>query len=415
MNELRYTWRLSSVTFTLAKGDLFEVPVKSIVNSEQTNFVLAFGGRSVSSQIRTKFGADVQRQLDEQTNKGTFDPGTVLTTTGGGYSAIYHAGFHHPTEWLDASVQDSETEHLEVIRRCVRRILELVRDAPFQSVAFPLVGSGIFGLDPRLVARNFFEDVFQFASEATSNKEMHVWLVVYDEPTFHSIIEAGIQAWLTHTMPKVQWEPFGLGIPYLDLFEDQVNRERHPRWSAWMHVRYAELATGYLAFVLGAIAGKKAEHFVPSGKPLTFGKVRTTAEHLAFKLLEGQQKGPWQQFLAKLMADAVSTGVIRRLNDDRNAIAHGLEAREASVLRADIEQFIQKEKWKDLSRQCQAPGKGDLPPWLVFRPGETQNLSERGKRIGVFQRWKPGERTYVIPWSGAEFVDRDAGIMGGEH
>jgi O-acetyl-ADP-ribose deacetylase (regulator of RNase III) len=387
----------------LVEGDLFDVPVEAIVNSEQTNFVLALDGSSVSSQIRKRFGAEVQRQLDEQTKRATLEPGTVLKTTGGSYAAIYHAGFHHMTKWLDSSREDNETEHLEVIRRCVRRVLENVRDASFQSVAFPLMGSGIFGLDPRLVARNFFEDVFQFAFEATSNKEMDVWLVVYNEPTFHLVLEVGVQAWLTHTTPKAQWEPFEVGIPYLDLFEQQVNRERHPRWSAWMHVRYAELVTGFLAFVLANGSGEKPESLVPSGKWLSFGNVRWTAERLARQLLDGQQKDEWQQFLSRLMADAVSAGVIKRLNDDRNAIAHGHEPRQANVLRADIEQFIQKEKWKKLSQQCEAPGQGELPPWLLSRPGEAHIHSEKGKSIGVFEKWKPGERTYVIPWSGAEF------------
>jgi O-acetyl-ADP-ribose deacetylase (regulator of RNase III) len=407
MSNLHYSWRLASVTFHLVQGDLFDIPVEAIVNSEQTDFVLAFGGGSVSSQIRKRFGAEVQRQLDDQTKGALLEPGAVLKTTGGPYPAIYHAGFHHPTEWLDdASREDSETEHLEVVRRCVRRVLQDVRDAPFSSVAFPLIGSGIFGLDAKLVARNFFEDVFQFALEPRSTREMNVWLVLYDEFTFHSVLEVGVQAWLTHTTPTLQWEPFDLGIPYLDVFEELMNRECHPRWSSWMHVRYAELATWFLAFVLANSSGERPESLVRSRWPLSFGNVRFIAERMARQFLDSQNNDRWQHFLSALVADAVSAGVIKRLNDDRNAIAHGRETRQAQDLRADIHQFIQSQKWKELAQECQPPGQNGLPPWLVLQPGDVH--MGNGRNIGVFESWKPGERTYVIPWSGGEFSIRAA-------
>jgi hypothetical protein len=42
------------------------------------------------------------------------------------------------------------------------------------------------------------------------------------------------------------WQPFRLGVPYLDRFEEQVVRCGDPQWAAWLVVRYAELLAGYL-------------------------------------------------------------------------------------------------------------------------------------------------------------------------
>lgn len=35
MNDNHYTWRLGPITFHVVHGDIFDIPVESIVNSEQ--------------------------------------------------------------------------------------------------------------------------------------------------------------------------------------------------------------------------------------------------------------------------------------------------------------------------------------------------------------------------------------------
>src|SRR5262249_40086678 len=160
-----------------------------------------------------------QKELDEQTQRSILNPGTVLATSGGeSYRKVFHAGFHHPDVWLDNSPDDNGTEHLQVIRSCIRQILDLARTESLASIAFALMGAGVFGLDPRLVAHGFFEDVMQFASGFDSEKGVEIWLVMYEEPVFQMALEAGVQAWLTHTSKVNHWEPFELGVPHLDVF-----------------------------------------------------------------------------------------------------------------------------------------------------------------------------------------------------
>jgi O-acetyl-ADP-ribose deacetylase (regulator of RNase III) len=94
----------------------------------------------------------VQPELDRQTGGRALPVGTVLVTSGGPYRAIFHAGFHHPSVFLGMSQDDNGTEHLRVIRGCVRQVLDRARAMGLRSVAFPLIGTGIFGLSPALAS-----------------------------------------------------------------------------------------------------------------------------------------------------------------------------------------------------------------------------------------------------------------------
>jgi hypothetical protein len=60
------------------EGDLFGIDVAAIVNSDQTNFVLAKNESTISRQIRRRLGRDIQEELDEQTGGISLPPGTVL-------------------------------------------------------------------------------------------------------------------------------------------------------------------------------------------------------------------------------------------------------------------------------------------------------------------------------------------------
>jgi O-acetyl-ADP-ribose deacetylase (regulator of RNase III) len=405
MSKLHYTWRIGTITFHLVHGDIFQAPVESIVNSEQTDFILAHNTQSISGQIRARIGNVVQEELDGQTQGKILNPGVVLTTSGGEtYRKVFHAGFHHPTVWLDESSEDNGTEHLQVIRRCVRQVLDLARAESLASTAFPLIGAGVFGLDPRLVAHGFFEDVMQFASGFESERRVEIWLVVYEEPVFHMALEAGVQAWLAYTSKTNRWEPFELGVPHLDLFEKQMVREPHPKWAVWMLLRYAELVTGYALSTMAVRQGLAPEHvFKEQGKPITFGAARREAKKLAEQLTATRPLNDWCTFLAKLIQEAVQKQVIHRINDDRNAIAHGREARQVQQIREDIASLVRISDWKALLKERQPPNHAQLGPWAVGRPDVPVEEGVAVENVGVFEKWKPGRRSYIVPWSGAYF------------
>lgn len=407
MSRSEYMLQLGPVAFHLVSGDLFDVPACSIVNSDQTDFALAGNRHTISGQIRYRFGEDVQDQLFALTDHRTLAPGTVLVTTGGDYSAIFHAGFHHPTEWLDPDSEDNATAHLNVIRGCIGQVLHLTKQKGLPSVAFPLIGTGLFDLDPKLLAREFFEELLQFATEIEAKETIDVWLVVFEERLIDDVLEAGVQSWLRRLPIAPRWEPFGLSVPHVDVFEQQVIRERHPRWVSWMHLRYAEVVTGYILSELARAASPPVmpeDVMKAQGYPLTFGAVRSHAERIASRRRGEFLPGSRAWFLAKLIEDGVATGVVKALNDDRNDLAHGRQVRDVELIRGDIESYLQIVKWRRRFSDWGAPLPDSLSPWLTVRPGvETHNPEEVAKSIGVFERWRGAEKTYVIPWSGSHF------------
>src|SRR4051794_32497199 len=92
--------KLKHLAFTLAEGDIFDAKVEAIVNSEQTDFILSGNPRSLSGQIRKRYGNLVQRELNAVTKGRVLGPGAVIDTTGGcDFKRIFHAGFHNPYDW----------------------------------------------------------------------------------------------------------------------------------------------------------------------------------------------------------------------------------------------------------------------------------------------------------------------------
>ena len=105
----------------MAQGDIFEANVESIVNSEQTDFVLASNSESISGQISERFGQIVQPELDLATNMDVFRAGTVISTSGGDlFKRIYHAGIHEPHDWPGGSSGLSHAQLLGNIGTCLR-------------------------------------------------------------------------------------------------------------------------------------------------------------------------------------------------------------------------------------------------------------------------------------------------------
>jgi O-acetyl-ADP-ribose deacetylase (regulator of RNase III) len=273
-----FEWTVGRVRLRVAVGDLFDAPVESIVNSEQSDFVLAFDPESISGQVRRRWGATVQPQLREQTQDQVMPVGTVLTTRGGNSPVIFHAGFHHPDDFLSDSSDEAGTEHVRVIADCVNRILGGMDGEGVRSIAFPLIGCGIFGLSPRLLAREFFNQVQTFGAwggTSTSGPTNEVWLVLDRTGLIGPVVQAGTQAWAEQLPANPTFDELKLGVPHLDSFEHKVVRTSHPEWSAWMYVRLAELATGYLCAILSAAhqPPRTPEQLVKANMPVTFGAV----------------------------------------------------------------------------------------------------------------------------------------------
>lgn len=398
MSEPQYVWRLGRTVFHLARGDLFAVPAEAIVNSEQTDFQLDNGGYTVSGQIHRRFGDAVQPELDRQTGGQALPVGTVLVTGGGPYRAIFHAGFHHPSVFLGTSPDDNGAEHLRVIRGCARQVLDRARAMGLRSVAFPLIGTGIFGLSPALLGFEFFEELAHAALAPGDGERPEVWLVVYDAGHLPGVLQAGVQAWLGLFPARPCWQPFRLGVPYLDRFEEQVVRCGDPQWAAWLVVRYAELLAGYLLFLLAAAATpvRRPPDVLPEDRPVTFGMLRREGMRLAEDGAAAEHVSPWAHLAATVLRAERTAQRLERVNHDRNDIAHGRSFRAAAAIVAELAAFVRLEEWRRLLHEHGAPPLATLRPWVAPEPG--------GSGTGVLESWGRERWTYVVPDTGARFV-----------
>jgi O-acetyl-ADP-ribose deacetylase (regulator of RNase III) len=183
--------KLNRVELTVAVGDLFDAKVAAIVNSEQTDFVLSGDPRSISGQIRRRYGSSIQHQLNEATRGRTLRAGSVIKTSGGkDFTQIFHAGFHEPKDWPGMPGGSQEADYFAAIGSCIRQILDSVRRQRLVSIAFPLIGGGRFGLDNKMLVQQFFDAVESADSLVDEHEELRIWLVMHDHNQLESVTAA---------------------------------------------------------------------------------------------------------------------------------------------------------------------------------------------------------------------------------
>lgn len=155
-----YRGQIGSVNFVFAVGDLLEKEFEAIVSSEQTDFVLSKNSKSISGQIWKRYGKVVQDELDQATAGHVLGPGTVVETSGGDdFKRIFHAGFHDPDDWPGMEKGSTEAEYFGAIGKCIRQVLYSAKRQGLKSVAFPLLGCGLFGLDERMLMLQFIDAI----------------------------------------------------------------------------------------------------------------------------------------------------------------------------------------------------------------------------------------------------------------
>lgn len=146
---------------SVVQGDLLEQDVEVIVNPWNRNIIpwwllLPHG---VSGAIKRRGGLQPFREV------ARFGPiplgGAVLTGPGTlPYKAIIHVtGINMLWRASERSIRD-----------CVRHAMEIVEEKGFNSVAFPIIGAGAGGFDPKR-ALAIMQDEFQ---KTQSNAEVHI-------------------------------------------------------------------------------------------------------------------------------------------------------------------------------------------------------------------------------------------------
>lgn len=150
--------------FKIINGDITNVECEAIVNA--ANSYLKMGG-GVCGAIFNKAGA---RQLTQECNQiGYCKPGNAVITKGYNLKAKYiiHA--------VGPIYQDGKHNEKEILEAAYYNSLLLAKQYHLNSIAFPLISSGIYGYP--------YDEALMIAKNTISNflldNDMEVYLVLY--------------------------------------------------------------------------------------------------------------------------------------------------------------------------------------------------------------------------------------------
>ena len=149
----------------------------------------------------------------------------------GRFRPTCHLGFHHPRDWLSGEADERSTAHVRVISEGISEILRLMPDLGTSSVAFPLIGCGLFGLDPALMTQAFYDSLMR-SQLSNRSGPWEVWLVVQTRDHERQAVQA-LLSLIQSQMPMPgasHGAAFLLGLPFVDDFAQTICEERHPQW-----------------------------------------------------------------------------------------------------------------------------------------------------------------------------------------
>jgi len=128
----------------IAEGDLTEFAGDAVVNAANNWLKL---GAGVAGAIRRKGGPEIQAECDRI---GPIRVGEAAITTAGRLPAKYV---------IHAAVMGDEPASYESVRRATESALKLAVEKGLKTIAFPLLGTGVGGLDKERVARIMIEAI----------------------------------------------------------------------------------------------------------------------------------------------------------------------------------------------------------------------------------------------------------------
>ena len=156
--------------FKIVQGDVTKMDVDAIVNAANTT--LKMGG-GVCGAIFLEAGP---RELQEECDRIHMCPvGSAVLTRGYKLKAKYIIHAVGPI-WQDGRHQ----EEIQ-LRSAYLSSLNLAKEKKLESIAFPLISSGIYGYPKEEALRVAREAITDFLK----NEDLMVYLVLYDEKSFH--------------------------------------------------------------------------------------------------------------------------------------------------------------------------------------------------------------------------------------
>lgn len=157
------------MAFQIIRDDITKVSADAIVNTANPEPTYASG---TDSAIYKAAGAD--RLLEERKKIGCIETGHVAVTPAFDLDAKYIIHTVGPA-WIDGNHGEREA-----VRSCYAESLRKAKELECESIAFPLIATGVYGF-PKDEALQIAISVF---SEFLTSEDMSILLVVFDKEAF---------------------------------------------------------------------------------------------------------------------------------------------------------------------------------------------------------------------------------------
>ena len=187
------------MAFQIVRNDITKITADAIVNTANPEPVYMAG---TDSAIYMAAGAD--KLLEERKKIGIIEEGSVAVTPAFDLDAKYI--FHT----VGPIWQGGDMGENEVVRNCYLNCLNKALELGIESIAFPLIATGVYGF-PKAEALQIATSVF---SEFLSENELTITLVVFDNESFalSGKIFAGVDLFIDdHYVEEKTDEEYGFG------------------------------------------------------------------------------------------------------------------------------------------------------------------------------------------------------------
>lgn len=172
--------KINEAIIRLLRGDITELEVDAFVYYAQPDLNL---GSGFGGAIGVRGGASIQKELNELAANGPIPTGEAVITGAGKLKA------NHIIHAVGPRFKELETE--SKLSKTVKRCLVLAEEKGLETLAFPLMGSGYYGIPNPLSAKVILEVVSEHLAGGSGLKEVIV--SVFDTPQFNAF-EAALAA-----------------------------------------------------------------------------------------------------------------------------------------------------------------------------------------------------------------------------
>ena len=196
--------------FKIVRNDITKVKADVIVNTANPNPICASG-----TDLAIYEAAGKEKLLAERANIGKIARGDIAVTGAYNLKAKYIIHTVGPV-WTDGLHHE-----FEILEDCYRKSLQKALELKCDSIAFPLISTGVYGF-PKDKALQIAVSVF---SQFLTENEIEIILVVFDKRSFHDKLFELIDE--AHIDNKDVWKRANLDRKHFSKI--QCDQNYHPK------------------------------------------------------------------------------------------------------------------------------------------------------------------------------------------